>query len=54
MIVIVKGFETYTIFSTFTFWLLFCLFMTEIQAYWKQRFFNLANKIFTKKDILQE
>ena len=28
--------------------------MAEIQACWKKRFFNLANKIFTKKDIVQE
>ena len=41
----------FTMFSNFTFWLLLCFFMTDIQAYWIQRFFNLANKIFTKKDI---
>ena len=28
--------------------------MIEIEAYWIWRFFNLANKIFTKKDIVQE
>ena len=37
-----------------TFWLLFCFFMIEIHAYWIQSYFKLANKIFNKKDIVQE
>ena len=28
--------------------------MIEIQAYWIQRYFNLTNKILTKKNIVQE
>ena len=32
----------------------FVFFMIEIQAYWIQRYSNLTNKIFTKKDIVQE
>ena len=33
MMVMVKSFNKYHNFSTFIFWLLFCFFMTEIQAY---------------------
>ena len=28
--------------------------MIEIEADWISRYFNLTNKIFTKKDIVQE
>ena len=43
-----------TIFSTFPLLLLFCFFMIEMQAYWILRYFDLTNKIFTKKNIVQE
>ena len=43
-----------TIFSTSPLLLLFCFFMIEMQAYWILRYFDLTNKIFTKKNIVQE
>ena len=33
VMVMVKGLDKYQLFSTLTFWLLFCFFMIEIQAY---------------------